>query len=270
MNTLKLLGVISIILLLSLLAALLIRPLCPFPFFLIFVRCLEIFGVVGIYLFRTRFQKKSFASLGFKAEGNALGWLLNGIVFALLSLLILTFIAYLYQAVSFYYHPPKLKKLLYYTTSAVLIGFFEEFFFRGLFLKTLMEDFPTWFSIGISSLVYSLVHFLQPFILNRPEDLSLFYTESIGLFLFGVLMAYAFLRTRSLYLSMGLHGGFIFFMKMDGIFVDRLMVKGWLFGEERLVGGIATWCIFLVAFPWISWLSRNVEKKAVSLSDTKL
>lgn len=276
MNTLRLIGLFGIVLLLSIGFAFALSPFLPFPSFRIFDRFFLILGLMATYLFRVRLQKKSLATLGLKRKGHSVSLVFSGIAFALLSLMVLTFVASFCQATAFHYHPPKLKKLFYYTTSAILIGFFEEFFFRGLFLQTLMEDFSTWFSVGVSSLVYSLIHFLKPFLLNKPEDLTLFYTESAGLFLFGTLMSYAFLRTRSLYLSMGLHAGFVFFLKMDGIFVNRLIVDPkWLFGEERLIGGIATWSLFLVAFPWVWRLSRsyfpmqNFEKIRSSRSSVK-
>ena len=257
MNTLKLVGLLVIALALSVLLAFVLSPFLPFPFYRIFDRCFLGSALLAAYLFRVRMQKKPFFPLGLKREENSLSLLVNGVFFALFSLLVLTLITYLFGAVTFQYHPPKPKKIFYYVTSAVLIGFLEELLFRGLFLQTLMDEFTTWFSVAVSSLVYSLVHFIRPLFLNKPEEFSLFYTEVTGLFLFGVLMAYAFLKTRSLYLSIGLHGGFVFFLKMDGIFVNRLMVAGSLFGEERLIGGVITWTLFLVAFPWIWWLSRR-------------
>ena len=275
MTTLKLFGFIAAALLLSLALALFLSLFLPFPTFRIFYRSLTIFGLIGAYLFRTRVQKKSFPSLGLERRGNSSSLVWNGIAFALLSLLILTLLAYLFQAVSLEYHPPKPKKLFYYTLSAFFVGFFEELFFRGLLLQTLMEDFPAKLGVVVSSLVYSLLHFVRPLVLNKPEDLNLFFTESIGLFLFGVLMSYAYLRTRSLYLGMGMHGGFVWFMKMDNLFVNRLMVKGWLFGEERLIGGIVTWLLLLAAFPWIRWINQrylpiqNCEKIRPSRSSVK-
>lgn len=258
MRTLTLLGIFSVAVLLSLGFAFLLTPFLPFSFLRIFNRCFLVFGLTGAILFRARLQRKSFVSLGLEKNGNSLSLVLSGVAFALASLFLLTLIAACFQAASFEVHPPRLKKLFYYVVGAILTGFFEELFFRGFLLQTLMEDASTRLSVVLSSLAYSLVHFVRPLLLNKPEDFPLFYTESIGLFFFGVLMAYAFLRTRSLYLSMGLHGGFVFFLKMDGIFVNRLMASPvWLFGGERLIGGIVTWLIFLAAFPWVRWLTRG-------------
>ena len=258
MQTLILLGIFFVAVLLSSGAASLLDPFLPFSFMRIFNRCFLLFGLTGAYFFRTRFQKKPLASLGLAKEEHTLSLIVKGVVFALLSLLVLTLLSRLCQTVVFEYHPPKLKKLFYYVSGAILIAFFEELFFRGFLLQTLMEDLPTRPSVILSSMIYSLAHFIRPLVLNEPNELSLFYTESVGLFLFGILMSYAFLRTRSLYLPMGLHGGFVFFLKMDGIFVNRPMVTPeWLFGGERLVGGIVTWLIFAVAFPWVKRVGRR-------------
>ena len=195
MNTLKFFGCLGLVSLLSLAVAFVATPLLPFPFSRVFVRCLEIFGLMGAYFLRTRLQKKSLSSLGLEPGKKRLTFLIQGIVFAFSTLFVLTVIAYLSRAIIFDYHSPRLKKLFYYTSSAILIGFFEELFFRGLFLQTLMEDFSMPFSVGLSSLLYSLVHFTRPLFLKTVTP-SLLCTEFIGLVLFGILMSYAFLRTR--------------------------------------------------------------------------
>ena len=273
MTTLVLLGSFGVAFLLSLGSASLLDPLLPFPFPRILSRCLLVFGLIASYLFRKRFQKKSFRSLGLEKTEDSLPLLIKGIAFALLSLLVLTGVTFLCKAAIFEYHPLKPKKLFYYAVGAILTGFLEEIFFRGILLQSLLEDVSKPMGIFLSNLVYSLLHFVIPLLLHKPADLSLFYSESVGLFLFGILMAYAYFRTHSLYLSIGLHGGFVFFLKMDNVFVNRLNVSPpWLFGEEKIIGGIVTWLLFLVAFPWVRWVGRtylpmqNCEKIRLSKS----
>ena len=256
MNTLKLLGTLLAALLFSIGLACLISPFLSYPFFRILNRCFMVCALTGVYFFEKVSQKNPFWPAGLAKRPDTGFLIASGLTFAILSLLILTLVAYACHSVSLYFQPPKPKKLFYYTTSAILIAFFEELFFRGFLFQTLKKDCSLRASILISNLLYSAVHFIRP-LLTKPEELTSVWTEAPGLFLFGIFLTYAFLKTGSLYFSMALHGGFVFFMKMDGIFVNRLMVGHWLFGEERLIGGIATWAIFLVAFPWVRWISRR-------------
>lgn len=234
-----------------------LSPFLPFPFFRIFSRCLLGFGLLAAWFFQKKVRKKPFSELGLNGNGKVAQDLLFGITLSLLFSLAITLLALFFEFVLVQYHPPLPRKLMNYFFGSIAIAFFEELFFRGMLLQTLMDDLSTPLSVSLSSLLYSLVHFVRPLFV-KPEDLSLFYTESIGLFLFGVLLSYAFLRSRSLYLSMGLHGGFVLFLKLDGILVDRLMREpAWIFGEERLVGGIATWAMLLLIFPCIHHFTKE-------------
>lgn len=229
-----------------------IHPFVPYPFFRVFNRCLYGFAFLAVLFFQKRIRRKSFLSLGLEGHGNAARDLARGLVFATLSFIVLTLIGLFFEFHILKYHPPLPRKIMNYLLGSVSIAFFEELFFRGFLLQTFMDDLSASRSVVLSSLIYSLSHFVRPLFLHHPEDLSLFYTESIGLFLFGALLSYACLKRRSLYLAMGLHGGFVLLLKLDGILIDRLMrPHAWIFGEERLVGGVVTWLAFLAGFLWI-------------------
>ncbi len=235
-----------------------ITPWVHYPFIRVFSRCLYGFGFAALLFFQKKIRKKPFKTLGLDGRGRARADLFAGIAFSTVTFLAITGVALFFQYSLLEYHPPLPRKIMNYLLGSVLIAFFEELFFRGLLLQTFMDDFSTPVSIACSSLIYSLAHFIRPLLLHHPEDLSLFYTESIGFFLFGALLAYACLQRRSLYLAMGLHGGFVLLLKLDGILINRLMhPPAWIFGEERLVGGVATWLIFLTGFLWIKRLNPS-------------
>ena len=258
MMTCRLLFVLIPVLLASWGAATVITPLLPFPFFRVFDRCLLVLAMLAVLFFQKRIRKKPFTELGLEGQGRVAKNLSAGIAFSLISVLTVTGVSLLSRfSVLAYHPPPHMRKIFNYFFASILTAFFEEFFFRGCLFKTLRDDFsPSW-SMVVSSAVFSLAHFIRPFFTDS-HDLSLFYTEAFGLFLFGILLAYACFRTGSLYLSMGLHGGFVLFLKMDGILVNRLMrYPSWIFGEERLIGGVVTWSIFLVAVPWIKGFTQK-------------
>ncbi len=264
--TRRLLLIFLPVVLVSLGLAWIITPFVPYPYFRVFNRCLYVLGFFAILFFQRRIRKKSFLDLGLGGRGKALSDISAGVLLSLVFFTAVTLFS-LYAGFSeLHYHPPLARKLMNYVLGSILIAFFEEVVFRGLFLQTLMDDFSTTVSVLVSSAIYVLVHFVRP-LLTQPEDLSQFPMESAGLFLFGLLLCYAFLRTGSLYLSMGLHGGFVLLLKLDGIVVDRLMHPPvWLFGEERLVGGVVTWLGLLLIFPLIYWLTRKRHPSRIRVS----
>jgi membrane protease YdiL (CAAX protease family) len=140
----------------------------------------------------------------------------------------------------------------------MLIGLIEEFFFRGFLFLTLKDLWNTKGSLVVTNLIYALVHFFpknRPFVgpeprawdsfrilgsmvpdLGRTEILGAF----LGLFLFGLLLSLAFLRTGSLFLPIGIHGGCVFALKMSPRFVPDISEKmGIWSGSKNLYDGIA-------------------------------
>jgi len=153
-----------------------------------------------------------------------------------------------------------------YLLIGCLIGFMEEIFFRGFLLQSFMENMSGPTAICVCSLIYSVLHFFradvlvstgfQPFVgfvtmaqFFKPLFFHLVkhLPEIIGLFLVGVVMSYALIRTKSLYLSIGLHSGMVFMVKTDAIFLSRFREKlVWLFGgDSKLVTGLIIW-VFLI------------------------
>lgn len=89
---------------------------------------------------------------------------------------------------------------------------------------------------------------LQPF----SEALMLL-PGIFGLFLIGAVLSYTLARTGNLYLSIGLHAGWIVGLKMSRVFGDFTRENlGLLFGaaDPKIIGGVAAWIgILRVAWP---------------------
>jgi len=151
--------------------------------------------------------------------------------------------------------------------ASIAVPVIEETFFRGLVLGVLLRTGRQYVSIFATSAIFSVIHFLK-----APERTSTIVTWTSGLnsiahsfarfgdpmsvaamfttlFLIGWILADGRLRTRSLWLPIGLHAGWIF---AAGAF-NRVAHRGilefpWL-GKNLLVGivplGIAglTWVI---------------------------
>jgi uncharacterized protein len=163
--------------------------------------------------------------------------------------------------------------------AAAVVPLIEETFFRGFVLGILLKSGRRYFSMFLSSALYSIVHFLK-----APEHTSTVVTwasgfNSIGhafvqfgdpmlvaagfttLFLIGWILADARLRTRSLWLPIGLHAGWILTAgAFNKIARHDTTILPWL-GKNLLVGIIplavagATW---LIVRAWLR--SRNARR----------
>jgi membrane protease YdiL (CAAX protease family) len=182
------------------------------------------------------------------------------------------------------------SKIIKYVLLGCLIGFIEEAFFRGFILQSFMEDMSLPVAVCACSLIYSMLHFFRAdvhvatgfqafvgsttiiqffkplffqFIKNLPSI--------IGLFLVGVVLSYAFIQTKSLYLSIGLHSGWIFMMKADGLFLVRIReMWEWFFGDSKLVTGILVWFFLLCILVVIKKIYNNTHRFGVNINGENL
>jgi membrane protease YdiL (CAAX protease family) len=172
--------------------------------------------------------------------------------------------------------------IIKYALIGCLIGIIEEILFRGFVLQSFLENMSLPVAVCACSLIYSMLHFFkadvfvstgfQPFVgfvtiaqFFKPIFFELFKNlpAIIGLFLVGVVLSYAFIKTKSLYLSIGLHTGMVFMMKADGMFLVRVREKlGWLFGDSKLVTGVLVW--FLLIF--ILFVIKKIYSRTVAVS----
>jgi membrane protease YdiL (CAAX protease family) len=150
--------------------------------------------------------------------------------------------------------------------AAAFVPLIEESFFRGLVLGILLKTGRRYMAILVTSALYSIVHFLK-----APEHTSTNVTWTSGfnsiahafvqfsdpllvaagfttLFLIGWILADARLRRRSLWLSVGLHAGWIFTAgAFNKIALRKLIELPWL-GKNLLVG------IIPLAVAGLTWM----------------
>ncbi|OYU50438.1 MAG: CPBP family intramembrane metalloprotease [Rhizobiales bacterium PAR1] len=80
---------------------------------------------------------------------------------------------------------------------ALSSGIFEELIFRGVLFRSVEELFGSWISLGVSALVFGLVHLANP----AGTLVGAIYISIEA----GVLLAAAYMLTRRLWLSIGFH-----------------------------------------------------------------
>jgi len=112
-------------------------------------------------------------------------------------------------------------------------------------------------ALGVSSLVFALMHFLKRadiagpvnwnsgfILLAKLFDFHAFVPEFFGLTLVGALLAFAYQRTGNLYFSIGLHGGWVFILKIFGaLTVQSASSANSFWGTGKMVDG---WLAFLI------------------------
>ena len=167
---------------------------------------------------------------------------------------------------------PRLGKVL---LAAVSVPFIEETFFRGIVLGILLRTGRKLLSVVAVSVLFAAVHFLKG---SEWEPAIVTWTsgfQSIGdafagfgdpmmvlaafatLFLIGCILADARVLTRSLWLPIGLHAGWIFASGTFSWLARRQMVALPWIGKNLLVGIIP---LGLAAITWIlmrQWLKHD-------------
>jgi len=140
------------------------------------------------------------------------------------------------------------------TATAIIVAVLEELIFRATLFGILRKAFPWHVALIASSAVYASVHFLQklptpahidwlsgirmlPEMFQPAADPPLVPTF-FTLFLAGSALALAYQRTGALYMSMGLHAGWIFWLTAYRSFTrDAGGGSRVLWGSDKLIDG---------------------------------
>jgi len=156
--------------------------------------------------------------------------------------------------------------------AAVTVAVLEETLFRGGVFLGLRRVLPGWVALAGSSVIYALVHFLQHGELTGPahwdsglkllpdmfqgfRDAGGFIPGFITLTLAGLLLGMACQQTGTLYCSIGMHGAWVFWLKLYQSFThDGPGQNSALWGTGKLIDGWAS-CLVLagVLAGWILW-----------------
>ena len=163
---------------------------------------------LATWIARRYLDRRSFRSLGFEwdrhsfrdlAFGFAVPALLMGSIFLLeWSVGWLRIDSVMWKEASF----TTIVSITNVFVTFIVIGFYEELLFRGYRLQNLIEGLNLTWALLISSAVFALGHLFNP-----HSSLA----STLGIFAAGFFMAYGWVRTGRLWLSIGLHIGWNFF-----------------------------------------------------------
>lgn len=170
----------------------------------------ELLAFTGsVYVARRWLDRRSFESLGLKLDGRTLLDVLAGIGItfvqmgfiyaAMYSLGWLTFEGFAWQ-----FDPiaTVVGSVLVFFIGFILVGWNEELLSRGYHLQTIASGLNLFWGVMISSAVFGVLHILNP---------GATWVSTLGIFFAGIYLAYGYLRTKQLWLSIGLHIGWNFF-----------------------------------------------------------
>ncbi len=180
------------------------------------ISSLTIISLVGlggitssVFIARRFVDKRSFASLGLKLSWQAIGDLLFGIALTAAMMGLIYSIEWVTGWLAFdgfaweFQSPGRVaREVLIMLTIYTFVGWQEELLARGYWLQNLEEGLNTDWAVFISSLFFSLAHYSNPGFAWAPL---------LGLLISGIFLAFAYLRTRGLWLPIGLHIGWNFF-----------------------------------------------------------
>ena len=162
--------------------------------------------------------------------------------------------------------------------TAAIVAVMEEILFRGGIFGGLRKFFHWPVALVVSSLIYALVHFMHradfsgavgwnsglallPRMLAGFADFQAFIPGFLNLTLAGVLLGLAYQRTGNLYFSIGLHAGWIFWLKTYGTFTPAPPAPAWFWGTGKLIDGWLAMMVLvavLLLFKFVP-LGRNSE-----------
>lgn len=164
--------------------------------------------------------------------------------------------------------------------TAAVVAVVEEILFRGGIFGGLRRGFHWRFALVVSSAVYALVHFLEraelsgdvtwlsglellPRMLHGFADFQRLVPGFFSLAIAGWLLGLAYQRTGNLYASIGLHAGWIFWLKSYGFLTAAATGSGaWFWGTGKLIdGGLACAVLLLTLVAAEKFLWRKTVFK---------
>lgn len=197
------------------------------PFYRYFSRITQISAFVLLVPLLIWLKVRSIREFGLEKNRHALRDVASGLLLALIPVALLG-AGYFYFGVYKLKDEFLLKVLFRIAATAGLVAIVEEFLFRGVLLGLSAKAFGKWpAALGVSAL-FAGVHFLKPAKIIDPSvewwtgfaqlpraagdapPPPMLILGFLALFIVGLILAFAALRTRSLFLPIGLHAGWVF------------------------------------------------------------
>jgi CAAX protease family protein len=186
-------------------------------------------------------DKRSIVSLGLKFEKRTLIDILAGIGVSVVQMgfiyILMLGLGWLtFEGFAWEVDPARvvINNVLLFFVIFVFVGWNEELLSRGYHLQTIASGINLFWGVIISSAVFALLHLANP---------SASWVSTAGLFFAGVFLAYGYVRTKQLWLPIGLHLGWnfsegvVFGFPVSGLDDIYKLVRIQVHGPELWTGG---------------------------------
>ena len=221
-------------------------------------------GVIGIYCTLVKFiERRAVAELATSGMAKYMSrGILTGAVLFCASMLVMKLLGGWYPTVM-----APLSVLIYPCVGALVAGVQEELLVRGLLFRLIEERLGSWIALAASALIFGLLHAFNP-------GATAVSTAAIALEA-GVLLAAAYMYTRSLWFVIGLHfawnftEGGIFSTSVSGGHAEGMigvqftgsdMLTGGSFGPEASLPAVLVCLAAGIAFIILSVRAGNVVR----------
>ena len=221
----------------------------------------------SVYIARRWLDKRSFESLGLKLNIQALLDTLAGIGITFVQMGFIYFVMFglgwlTFEGFAWEFDPINdvVTGVLTFLIGFILVGWNEELMSRGYHLQTIASGLNLFWGVVISSAVFGLLH------LGNPNAT---WVSAAGIFFAGIYLAYGYIRTKQLWLPIGLHIGWNFFegvvfgfpvSGLDIYALLRIKVTGpvlWTGGAFGPEAGLIVLPSLLVGGLLIFWFTKN-------------
>jgi membrane protease YdiL (CAAX protease family) len=247
-------------------------------------RSMMVLALVGIWPFLRALGGRSAAELGWvkPCRGEGLNFF-KGFLLGFISLALAAVALMARGAASQSGAADIGRHLLNAGVSAIVVAVLEETLFRGGIMGGLRRVYGVWPALVMSSAIYAAVHFFgraaatvdvhwySGFVvfgqmLGGFTDLRALFPKFICLILAGGMLGWVYVRTGSLYAPVGLHAGWIFWLKSYRHFFGGTAGGGdWFWGSRELVDGVMAVILLAACLPIIPYLfsvsSQTKEQK---------
>jgi membrane protease YdiL (CAAX protease family) len=230
--------------------------------------------LLATWIARRFIDKRSFSSLGFNITSNTVRDFVFGLALpaALIAVIFLLEWGFGWlQVDGFAWHDAEFgemaKSLILLAVVFIAVGFYEEILFRGYYMQNLKESMGRPLAILLTSVGFGLAHL---------ANANATFMGVLGTAAAGIIFAYAWLRSKALWLPIALHISWNFFEgPVFGFPVsgreEFSLIRVRVEGPELLTGGAFGPEAGLIVVPvlaaaaWIIWLytkSRNEEAQS--------
>ena len=254
----------------------LIPQLARFKFPRYFNRSMMFVTLVSLWPFLRWLGVRRWTELGLSPNPRRWADLGTGLAVGALGLWVIAAILVLGEQSSIR-DPFRWGKLPPIVATAAAVAVIEEVFFRGALFGVLRQRLRWPIALGFLSFFFAVLHFIQPHKrLNKmfaevswssgfellPEllwqfgDPRLVVGKWLTLFLVGWVLGYTVVKTRSLYLAMGMHAGWVFALRSFTQLSKRHSEPSIWIGAE-LMTGLLPVMLLVLTYVLMVWMLRR-------------